>query len=91
MIDGDDEVVKAELQMGEQQIILGNRWKYFIFAYEIVTEIADSSPDKMGQTRRSLDPWAGEEAAEVSKRAFRRALVSPVGSKIVPPLSLGQH
>jgi hypothetical protein len=46
--------------MGEQQIILGNGWKRFKVADEVITEIADSSAPKRGQTWKRLDRGASE-------------------------------
>lgn len=60
MIDGGDDVIQTELQMREQQIVLGDGRKHFIFAHEIVAEVADGAAKKMRQTRRGLDPRAGE-------------------------------
>jgi hypothetical protein len=60
MIDGGDDVIQTELQMGEQQIVLGNGRKCLILAHEVVAEVADGSAKKMRQTWRRLDPRAGE-------------------------------
>jgi hypothetical protein len=60
MVDSDDDVIEAKLQIGEQQIILGDRRQYFIFSYQVVAQIADGSTDKMRQVWRRLDPWAGK-------------------------------
>jgi hypothetical protein len=60
MIDGGDDVIQTELQMGQQQIVLGNGWKRFKVAHEVVAEVADGSAPKSGQAWRSLDLGAGE-------------------------------
>jgi hypothetical protein len=46
--------------MGQQQIVLGNGWKRFKVAHEVVAEVADGSAPKSGQAWRSLDLRAGD-------------------------------
>ena len=60
MIDGGDDVIQTELQMGEQQILLGNGRKRFKVAHEVVAEVADGSAPKRGQAWRRLDLGASE-------------------------------
>ena len=60
MIDGGDDVIQTELQLGEQEVVLGKGWKRFKVAHEIVAEIADGSAPKRGQAWRRLDLGAGE-------------------------------
>jgi hypothetical protein len=60
MIDGGNDVIQTELQMGEQQIVFSNGWKRFKVARKIVAEVADGSAPKRGQAWRRLDLWAGE-------------------------------
>jgi hypothetical protein len=60
MIDGGDDVIQAELQMGQQQIVFGNGWKHFKVAHEVIAEIADGSAPKSRQAWRRLDLRAGE-------------------------------
>jgi hypothetical protein len=60
MVDGGDDVVQTELQMGEQQIFLSNRRKRFKGAHEVVAEVADGSAKKRGQAWRSLDLGSSE-------------------------------
>src|SRR5262245_37917822 len=86
MIDGGDDVIKTELKMGKQQIVLGNGRKGFIFAHEVVAEVADGSAKKMRQTRRRLNPRGGEKWAEASERPSRRTLAAIVDSSRILPL-----
>ena len=60
MIDGGDDVVQTELQIGQLQIVFGHGRKRFEFAHEIVAEVADGSAPKRGQAWRRLDLGAGE-------------------------------
>jgi hypothetical protein len=55
MIDGGDDVIQTELQIGEQQIVRSNGRKRFKVAHEVVAEVADGSAPKMGQAWGSLD------------------------------------
>src|SRR5262245_10395532 len=91
MIDRGDDVIETELKMGKQQIVLGNGRKYFIFAHEVVAEVANGSAKKMRQTRRRLNPRGGEESAEVSERPSRRTLVAIVDLSRILSLLSGQY
>jgi hypothetical protein len=60
MIDSGDDVIKAELQIREQQIILGNGWERFKVTYEVVAEVPDGPAPKRRQARNRFDRRASE-------------------------------
>jgi hypothetical protein len=60
MIDSGDDVIEAELQIGEQQIILGNGWKRFKVTHEVVAEVTDGSAPKRRQAWSRFDRGARE-------------------------------
>jgi hypothetical protein len=55
MIDGGDDVIKTELQVREQQIVLSDGRKCFKFADEVVAEVPDGSATKIWQAWRRFD------------------------------------
>jgi hypothetical protein len=54
MIDGGDDVIQTELQIGEPQIVRSNGRKRFKVAHEVVAEVADGSAKKIRQAWRRL-------------------------------------
>jgi hypothetical protein len=60
MIDGGDDIIQTELQIGKPQIVRSNGRKRFKVAHEVVAEVADDSAPKRGQAWGSLDLGTGE-------------------------------
>jgi hypothetical protein len=60
MIDGGEDIIQTELQMGEQKIVFGDGGKRFKFSHKVVAKVADGSAPKTGQAWGRLNPRAGK-------------------------------